>query len=213
MKKFFIILLFSLFCFLPLDSFALTYDKNTTFADLTPSEIAEWSSYYINFDNYIVVDGSNYWYFYALFDDEVPYYNCPNSTSCYLYLRSSSRDITSNQGFSRYSYAYLKTQKVYNRPGPYSMTSAYNVINVINSGTTSSIDILNNDGTLFMSKNTNYSKPSCPTCEECEECEECDNVNIDFPITKEEFYILLVFLAVIILLIFFKWTFGERGRK
>ena len=43
--------------------------------------------------------------------------------------------------------------------------------------------------------------------------EDSPNVNIDFPISKEEFYCLLVFIATLILLLFFTWCFPMKGRR
>lgn len=40
-----------------------------------------------------------------------------------------------------------------------------------------------------------------------------DNINIDFPITKNDFYALLILLGTIIMMLFFKWTFPMKGGR
>jgi hypothetical protein len=80
----------------------------------------------------------------------------------------------------------------------------------------SSVDLYDCDNlsNKLKSADFTYTPPTNEECEECQECEEGETMEItNFPISKEEFYILLLLISTLIFMLFFKWTFKVKGGR
>lgn len=220
MKKFIFLHLLLLFVF------GLIYDSNTygyTY-EMIPGNMDLNSSNFRSifearlqedfiFDDYLYVingNASNTNQLLCLFNND------------YDYIYNSSNVLQVNSLFSPNTYQNITCFRwrigLWNETnnGYHYIVSSFSGFNNT-TGVYSSKTIKNLNGDTIIQKTFDYSPPpkvECPICEECTECEEGGPVEVsNFPITKEEFYILLILLSVLIFMLFFKWCFHIRKER
>lgn len=205
MKKNILFLLFILsFILFPKSAYAysIQVDSSTKFSDFTTNDMVEYYTSLYNCDNFVLYENASYYYFLPLYD------------TSYAYVKTSNNNLQSGIFFTSmtqplntyYTFRTTKSSLVERYPVP---SNNYTTAYFSNSSYTmiySTLDIPNfDDNTTWFTKNYDYTPASCEECEECE--------NMTFPITKEEYYVLLVLVSVLIMIIFFKWCFPMNRRK
>ena len=202
MKKRIIIFIFAILCLIPFNTFAEEINKTKTVGDLSIDELIELYSKFLNFDNFIISEkNTSRVCFSTFYDDMIPYYKSSNTS---IITVSQSRENT-NGALTNRTYCLQKSQLVYkilslSDDGSMSFnvsdTRYFKILY-------STLDILNqSDDSVYFAKNFSYKKKVV-----------CPDVNVDIPITKEEFYVLLMLVSLLILLLFFKWCFPMKGGK
>ena len=219
MKKYFYIFLFLLCIILfPKETYALSINDYGTqnFANDLTSKLNNYFNY-----NYLVYYSSS---------------NSPTDTTNFNIIPLKNANDICLYNNSGYSYKYINTTNNTYDNG-YAILTNVSVLNTSTnlgnmfknvSSTTgasgkqgslnrihSSVDLYDCDNLSNKLKSADFTY-SPPVQEECEECEECDNSSMqitNFPISKEEFYVLLMLLGTLIMMLFFKWCFTIRKEK
>lgn len=210
-KRYLFLFLFSLFLFIPKNTYAL--DNNGYANDEWKINFTSKLNDYFNYDNLI---------FYSTSSSpnlNANLYFIPLKSSDSVCVANNTKAIIVN---NKTTYAFTLT---FEKLDSFSFsdlmsTNSSSAIQSSSRRVHSSINLSYcTSGSIFKEANFSYTPPSndCPTCEVCEECQECEEggpVEVsNFPITKEEFYSLLIALCVLIFMLFFKWCFPMKGGK
>lgn len=135
----------------------------------------------------------SYFSHYLNFDNFVLFSN-DSRYFCFLplYVEKDSVLVSETQQYYRIS---KNQQEVY-----YPDISRYNGSLTNQSIILSSIDILNVDNSSYFVKNYDYKKDT-------------GSATVEFPYSREEFFLIPFFLAILICMLFFKWCFPMKGGK
>lgn len=223
-KKILLFIFLSLFCFMPLKTNALSFIANDKEYEVTDLETYRDYIYFEKIKpNYNSEDSSTYNYKYLICGYDIFYnyhrYKClfkvSKTDSKYFpyvgddklifmdnsYAGSVKIDFGTNIVGNSNNYSTEQGQMDFKSDKGY-------FSNVTIKHENSSYDLED-----YLQPNFTYEDIENKYVVQEEPTEEPTNVNISFPIDKEEFYVLLVLIATLIMMLFLKWCFPMKGGK
>ena len=199
MKKILYLISLFLFFIIPVNTFALSFvDKNGIEKDLNADTWAEYCyiTYGKNYPNFMVTHFYNNstgvdWYYCDMFKDlnYIYDYDGNGSYNRLYYVNNDTTDKTFSRIYTKNFNEIISNFSLQSNP------IGVNDIEYFKHN----FDIFSNVSHSIIGKNSNLDTSIFEKQEE--------NTNINFPITKDEFYSLLVLVGTLIMMLFLKWCY------
>lgn len=198
MKKFLILIALSSVFFFGTGSYNVSAK---TYGELTTDEFVSYCTSNLNCDDFMIFENDYYRYFSCFNSGTSAKITTYKSKTKLVYFDSNSIIQDSINSFGFYKTTNFETTMF----KPSQNTISY--LNITsNSGPKllySTFDVLNEvENNVYFAKNYDYKKDTGT-----------ESSTVEFPYSREEFFLIPFFLAILICMLFFKWCFPMKGGK